>query len=213
MATRSGVRMVGSALRVAARRSVILCGGSINSPQLLELSGIGNPAVLEPLGITTRHALPGVGENLQDHLTINVQQGLRNVRTFAEETTPLGLLRNALRWGIRREGLLIHPACQAGAFLRTSSAVERPDAQIHFTPAAGRLDARGNLVTVPGTNRDRMQPAPEQPRQRARAHALSRLSAGDPRELHVHRGGPTRDDRRGQARARDLRLQRVRRLP
>ncbi|MBK9467620.1 MAG: GMC family oxidoreductase N-terminal domain-containing protein [Gammaproteobacteria bacterium] len=138
-------------LRVAARRSVILCGGSINSPQLLELSGIGNPAVLEPLGITTRHALPGVGENLQDHLTINVQQGLRNVRTFAEETTPLGLLRNALRWGIRREGLLIHPACQAGAFLRTSPAVGRPDAQIHFTPAAGRLDARGNLVTVPGT--------------------------------------------------------------
>ena len=138
-------------LRVAARRSVILCGGSINSPQLLELSGIGNPAVLEPLGIATRHALPGVGENLQDHLTINVQQGLRNVRTFAEETTPLGLLRNALRWGIRREGLLIHPACQAGAFLRTSPAVERPDAQIHFTPAAGRLDARGNLVTVPGT--------------------------------------------------------------
>ena len=138
-------------LRVAARRSVILCGGSINSPQLLELSGIGNPAVLEPLGITTRHALPGVGENLQDHLTINVQQGLRNVRTFAEETTPLGLLRNALRWGIRREGLLIHPACQAGAFLRSSPDVGRPDAQIHFTPAAGRLDARGNLVTVPGT--------------------------------------------------------------
>ena len=138
-------------LRVAARRSVILCGGSINSPQLLELSGIGNPAVLEPLGIATRHALPGVGENLQDHLTINVQQGLRNVRTFAEETTPLGLLRNALRWGIRREGLLIHPACQAGAFLRSSPAVGRPDAQIHFTPAAGRLDARGNLVTVPGT--------------------------------------------------------------
>ena len=138
-------------LRVAARRSVILCGGSINSPQLLELSGIGNPAVLEPLGIATRHALPGVGENMQDHLTINVQQGLRNVRTFAEETTPLGLLRNALRWGIRREGLLIHPACQAGAFLRSSPAVGRPDAQIHFTPAAGRLDARGNLVTVPGT--------------------------------------------------------------
>ena len=138
-------------LRVAARRSVILCGGSINSPQLLELSGIGNPAVLEPLGIATRHALPGVGENLQDHLTINVQQGLRNVRTFAEETTPLGLLRNALRWGIRREGLLIHPACQAGAFLRSSPDVGRPDAQIHFTPAAGRLDARGNLVTVPGT--------------------------------------------------------------
>ncbi len=138
-------------LRVAARRCVILCGGAINSPQLLELSGIGNPDVLGPLGLATQHALPGVGENLQDHLTINVQQGLRNVRTFADETTPLGLLRNALRWVIRREGLLIHPACQAGAFLRSSPGVERPDAQIHFTPAAGRLNAHGNLTTVPGT--------------------------------------------------------------
>ncbi|MBP9034130.1 MAG: GMC family oxidoreductase N-terminal domain-containing protein [Pseudomonadales bacterium] len=138
-------------LRVAARRGVILCGGAINSPQLLELSGIGNPDVLGPLGLDTRHALPGVGENLQDHLTVNVQQGLRNVKTFADETTPLGLLRNALRWGIKREGLLIHPACQAGAFLRTAPDVERPNAQIHYTPAAGRLNAHGNLTTVPGT--------------------------------------------------------------
>jgi choline dehydrogenase len=138
-------------LRVAARRSVILCGGAINSPQLLELSGIGNPDVLGPLGLATQHALPGVGENLQDHLTVNVQQGLRNVKTFADETTPLGLLRNALRWGIKREGLLIHPACQAGAFFRSSPDVERPNAQIHFTPAAGRLNAHGNLTTVPGT--------------------------------------------------------------
>jgi choline dehydrogenase len=138
-------------LRVAARRSVILCGGAINSPQLLELSGIGNPDVLGPLGIAAQHALPGVGENLQDHLTINVQQGLRNVKTFAEETAPLGLLRNLLRYAIRREGLLVHPACQAGAFFRTSPAADRPNAQIHFTPAAGRLNARGNLTTVPGT--------------------------------------------------------------
>jgi choline dehydrogenase len=138
-------------LRVGARRAVILCGGAVNSPQLLELSGIGNPSVLEPLGIRTAHVLPGVGENLQDHLTVNVQQGLHNLKTFAEETTPLGLLRNALRWGLKREGLLIHPACQAGAFFRTSPRVERPNAQIHFTPAAGRLNARGNLETVPGT--------------------------------------------------------------
>jgi len=139
------------AMRVAARRAVILCGGTINSPQLLELSGIGNPDVLGPLGIPVHHELPGVGENLQDHLTINVQQGLRNLTTFAEETTPAGLLRNVLRWGLKRDGLLIHPACQAGAFFRSSPRVERPDAQIHFTPAAGRLDARGNMTTVPGT--------------------------------------------------------------
>ena len=144
-------RQKGKVLRVAARKSVILCGGAINSPQLLELSGIGNPEVLGPLGIATRHALPGVGENLQDHLTVNVQQGLRNLKTFAEETAPLGLLRNLVRYALKREGLLIHPACQAGAFFRTSADVSRPNAQIHFTPAAGRLNARGNLTTIPGT--------------------------------------------------------------
>jgi choline dehydrogenase len=137
--------------RAAARCSVIVCAGAINSPQLLELSGIGNPDVLGRLGIETRHVLPGVGENLQDHLTINVQQGLRNVTTFFEETSAFGLLRNILRYGSRREGLLIHPACQAGAFFRSSDSAARPDAQIHFTPAAGRVNAQGNLSTVPGT--------------------------------------------------------------
>ena len=200
-------------LRVAARRGVILCGGAINSPQLLELSGIGNPDVLGPLGLDTRHALPGVGENLQDHLTVNVQQGLRNVKTFADETTPLGLLRNALRWGIKREGLLIHPACQAGAFLRTAPDVERPNAQIHYTPAAGRLNAHGNLTTVPGTTATICN---LRPTSRGSVHVrtpFARLPARDPRQLHGHRGGPARDDRRREAGARDLRLQRVRWLP
>ena len=104
---------------------MVLCGGTINSPQLLELSGIGQPGVLEPLGIRVRHALPGVGENLQDHLTVNVQQGLRNARTFFEEAAPLALLGNILRWAIRREGLLVHPACQGGAFFRSSADATR----------------------------------------------------------------------------------------
>ena len=138
-------------LHLRARREVVLCAGTINTPQLLELSGIGQPAVLERLGIRVRHALPGVGENLQDHLTINVQQGLRNTRTFLEESRPLTLLGNILRWGLRREGLLVHPACQGGAFFRTSAQVERANAQIHYTPAAGRIDENGNMSTVPGT--------------------------------------------------------------
>lgn len=135
---------------VRARSAVVLCGGTINSPQLLELSGIGRPAVLEPLGVGVRHALPGVGENLQDHLTVHVQQGLRHARTFFEEAAPLALLGNVLRWAIRREGLLVHPACQGGAFFRSSPEASRPDSQIHFTPAAGRTDAKGNMVTAPG---------------------------------------------------------------
>ena len=144
-------RHKGGVQRVYASQAVVLCGGSINSPQLLELSGIGNGALLAPLGIETNHELPGVGENLQDHLTVHVQQGLRNTGTFFEETRALGLIRNALRFGFKRQGLLIHPACQAGAFLRSSADVTRPDAQIHYTPAAGRLNAAGRIYTVPGT--------------------------------------------------------------
>ena len=132
-------------------KAVVLCGGTVNSPQLLELSGIGNAALLSPLGIETNHELPGVGENLQDHLTVHVQQGLRNTNTFFEETRPLGLIRNALRFGFKRAGLLIHPACQAGAFLRSSAGVTRPNAQIHYTPAAGRVNAAGRIYAVPGT--------------------------------------------------------------
>ncbi len=68
-----------AAARPRPRRAgeIILCGGAINSPQLLQLSGIGSPAVLEPAGVQVRHELPGVGENLQDHLEVYVQYGCK----------------------------------------------------------------------------------------------------------------------------------------
>lgn len=137
--------------RAYASGEVILCGGVINSPQLLELSGIGQRERLESLGIDVRHELPGVGENLQDHLTINVQHGLHDVTTFYEETRPLSMIRNLFKYLFRRRGLLAHPASQVGAFFRTSEEQATPDAQIHFAPAASDTDRRGNLKTAPGT--------------------------------------------------------------
>ena len=74
--------------RAYARRETILCGGVINSPQLLELSGVGEQQHLASVGLEVKHHLPGVGENLQDHLTVNIQQGLNGVPTFFEETRP-----------------------------------------------------------------------------------------------------------------------------
>lgn len=130
---------------------VILSGGAINSPQLLELSGVGDKQVLGAQGIDVVHHLPGVGENLQDHLTVNIQQGLKNVTTFFEETRPLHMLKNIMRFFVQRKGLLIHPASQAGAFFRSTDDVERPDAQIHFAPAAGETNSKGNIDTIPGT--------------------------------------------------------------
>jgi choline dehydrogenase len=140
-----------SVVRANARGEVILCGGVINSPQLLELSGIGNRDTLAALGIPVTQHLPGVGENLQDHLTVHIQQGLHGVTTFFEETRPLAMVRNILTYFAKGVGLLAHPAAQVGVFFRTSDKVDRPDAQIHFAPAASEPDSKGNLKPKPGT--------------------------------------------------------------
>lgn len=132
------------------RGEVILCGGTVNSPQLLELSGIGDSEWLQRFGIETLQHLPGVGENLQDHLTVNVQMTSQGVTTFYEESRPHHLLKNVYKLYAQKRGLLVHPAAQVGAFFKTGDEVERPDAQIHFTPAAGVKNARGHMETVPG---------------------------------------------------------------
>ena len=147
--------------RAYASGEVILCGGVINSPQLLELSGIGDREHLESLGVVVQHHLPGVGENLQDHLTINVQQGLRGVTTFYEETRPLALIKNLFKYLFTRRGLLAHPASQVGLFFRSGEQVDRPDAQVHFTPAASEPGSKGNLKTTPGTTATVCQLRPE----------------------------------------------------
>lgn len=134
-----------------ARKEIILCGGVINSPQLLELSGIGDPERLAELDIPLVADLPGVGENLQDHLTIHFIQGLEGVTTFYDESRPLHLVKNILRFFFKRRGLITHPASQVGVFFRTDDKETLPDAQIHFAPAAGEYDKRGNMKTVPGT--------------------------------------------------------------
>ncbi len=150
-----------AAVRAYANCEVILCGGVINSPQLLELSGVGDKSILKPLGLAVNKHLPGVGENLQDHLTINIIQGLHGVNTFFEETRPLSLIGNIFKFLIRRKGLLTHPAAQAGIFFRTEDDQTRPMAQVHFAPAASEPDAKGNLKTAPGTTATVCQLRPE----------------------------------------------------
>lgn len=137
--------------RALATGEVILCGGTVNSPQLLELSGIGQRELLEGLGIGVIEELPGVGENLQDHLTINVQQGIDGMTTFYDETRPLAMLKNLAKYFTSGRGLLAHPASQVGVFFRTDDRELRPNAQIHFAPAASEADSKGKLKTRPGT--------------------------------------------------------------
>ncbi|NKI17123.1 choline dehydrogenase [Spongiibacter sp. KMU-166] len=148
-----GLRYIakGREVSVRCRNEIILCGGTINSPQLLELSGIGNADLLRSKGIIPVCDLPGVGENLQDHLTVNIQRAFDGVKTFVDDTRPLAILKNLGKFILSGRGLLAHPASQVGVFFRTDDSATRPNAQIHFTPAAGEQDEKGRMITVPGT--------------------------------------------------------------
>jgi choline dehydrogenase len=119
-----------------ASREVVVSGGSINSPQLLELSGIGQPDLLRSLGIEVRHELKGVGENLRDHYsprmkwTVPAALGM----TYNDKGRGLGLVWQALKYGLTQKGLLGLPASPIRAYIRTRSGLDAPDAAISWIP-------------------------------------------------------------------------------
>ena len=126
----------GQVITAAARREVLVAAGAINSPQLLLLSGIGPEDGLAPHGIPVRHALPGVGRNLQDHLDVLVvHRSTRPVSlgiSFA--TLPL-LFKYLFDYARHRNGPLTSNSAEGGGFVRSSAASPIPDLQFHFTPA------------------------------------------------------------------------------
>ncbi|ODN69468.1 Oxygen-dependent choline dehydrogenase [Methylobrevis pamukkalensis] len=128
---------------VRAGREVILSGGPINSPQLLKLSGIGPAAELKDHGIAVVHDLPGVGENLQDHLEFYFQVASREPITLYSS---MGLLPRALiglRWLLRRDGLGATNHFESCGFIRSRAGIPYPDIQYHFLPLAVSYDGKG----------------------------------------------------------------------
>ncbi len=123
-----------------ARREVILSGGAINSPQLLQLSGIGNPEHLQPLGIEMVATLPGVGENLQDHLETYVQYECKQPITLYAATKPLKMAAIGAEWVLFGTGLGATNHFESGGFIRSAAGVKHPDLQYHFLPMAVRYD-------------------------------------------------------------------------
>jgi choline dehydrogenase len=130
----------GRGQHVSARGSeVILCGGAFNSPQLLQVSGVGPAAVLQAAGVAVRHDLPGVGENMQDHLEVYVQHAC---------TQPVSMQPNlqmwrrpfiGLQWLFRRgPGATNH--FEGGGFARSNDDVRYPNLMFHFLPIAVRYD-------------------------------------------------------------------------
>ena len=125
----------GSLRRVLARKEVILSAGAVASPKLLQLSGIGDGALLQQLGIEVLHHLPGVGENLQDHLQLRPIYRVEGVRTLNEDYRSWrkkGLM--ALEYALFRRGALTMAPSQLGAFTRSSPNYATPNLQFHIQP-------------------------------------------------------------------------------
>jgi choline dehydrogenase len=125
---------------VRVRREVIVSAGSINSPQLLKLSGVGPPDELAALGIEVVRELRGVGENLQDHLELYFQVACREPVTLYAHTSPWRRALIGARWLLTHDGLGATNHFETGGFIRSSAGVRYPDIQFHFLPMAVSYD-------------------------------------------------------------------------
>ena len=119
---------------------VILCGGAINSPQLLQLSGIGAASELRALGIDVVADLPGVGENLQDHLEVYIQHTATQPVTMAPYFAMKARPKVGLEWLLRKSGPGATNHFEAGGFVRSNDEVAYPNLMYHFLPIAVRYD-------------------------------------------------------------------------
>lgn len=141
----SGVDYVRGVGRRGVRRSVvagevILCGGAINSPQLLLLAGIGPAAELEALGIPVVADLPGVGRNLQDHLEVYVQHASKQPVSIGPWLKHRHKPRIGAEWLFLRRGVGASNHFEAGGFIRSNDRVDYPNLMFHFLPIAIRYD-------------------------------------------------------------------------
>ena len=148
------------AMRTAhAAKEVLVCAGAINSPQLLMLSGIGPTAHLEEIGVKPVHHLPGVGQNLQDHLAISlVYESLKPV-TFHKVGNPLRKFALGCQWMLTRKGFVASNIWEAGGHIRGYTEVEFPNLQYHFAPIYAVYDgARPTLHQAFTTQLDQLRP-------------------------------------------------------
>ena len=132
----------GQTQEVRCRAEVILSAGPIGSPHLLQLSGIGRPEVLQAAGIAVQHALPGVGENLQDHLEFYFQYRCQQPITLNGKLDWWNKLLIGTRWILKKDGLGATNHFESCGFIRSRAGVPWPDLQYHFLPAAMRYDGK-----------------------------------------------------------------------
>ena len=119
--------------RINCNREVILSAGAIHSPQILMLSGIGDPAELSKQGIDIKHPLPGVGKNLQDHVWTGISSR-STIQTGNSLLKPLNMAKAVIQYLLTKSGPLSNSPIEANAFLKSDPNLTRPDIQFHFVP-------------------------------------------------------------------------------
>jgi choline dehydrogenase len=146
----AGVRysVAGDRREAGASREVVISAGTINSPQLLELSGIGQPERLRNLGIEVRHALPGVGENLRDHYAPRTRWaiGTKGI-TFNDRGRGVGLVWQAMKYALLGQGLLGMVGAPIRAFVRSREGLEAPDVLLGWVPMLTELGPKGPKIS------------------------------------------------------------------
>jgi choline dehydrogenase len=170
----------GEIVRARAQAEVILAGGAVNSPQLLQLSGVGPADLLRAFNIGVVHELKGVGENLRDHYVVGLRYRLRKgVVSVNEMTRGWRFLAELMRYATSRTGLLALSAAHVAIFLKTKPGLETPDVQFHCLPATMDADKLANeqkmvLETQPGLTIAPCQLRPE-------STGMIRIRSPDPR--------------------------------
>lgn len=143
-------RRGGQDLLIAARREVVLSAGAIQSPQILELSGIGRPELLQQHGIAVQHELSGVGENFSDHYISRLSWRLRRNVSLNNRAHGLRLAAEIARYMLTRRGLLSLPAGVLGGFVKSDPALSEPDIQYHIAHASFENPAKRQFHNFPG---------------------------------------------------------------
>ena len=131
--------------KLNASKEVILCAGSIGSPQLLQLSGIGPKEVLQSAGVEVKHHLPGVGENLQDHLEVYFQYHCKKPITLNSKLNLFSKGLIGIQWILSKTGLGATNHFESCGFIRSRVGLEWPNIQYHFLPAAMRYDGNAAM--------------------------------------------------------------------
>jgi choline dehydrogenase len=171
--TKGGKR--GVACEVRARKEVILSGGAYNSPQLLQLSGVGSAELLRSCGIPVRQERAGVGEGLQDHYAPRSVARVKNMRTINERARGFNLAIEAMRWAATRRGLLSLSPTLVYCFWHSGETTESSDLQLTFTPASYKEGVQGQLEDEPGMTVASWQQRPE-------SRGFVRIRSADPFE-------------------------------